>query len=174
MYHKYMSRLLVLAVILSWACNTIPGDGRLVRVDISGDFSPGQHLAIARGVRYWDVAGARLRAVEDIVHEDGPVAAVLAFDRSIVVLTSDAWYDGASTTIHVDFDGIRGRSTRALATLAAHESGHAMGLDHDSGDNVMSEVPYPRDAISAEDQRHLRAHCGTLAAFDRQHDPGQQ
>jgi hypothetical protein len=153
-----MRTLLILMALnsVSGCVAGVPGDGRLVRVEIDGGFSPLQARALAKGVTYWDVAGARLRVAAEIPQDDGLPAAMLRLDFSGVTLVSMAWWDVAACAIHFDSTKISGLNELQLATLVAHESGHALGLQHDPGDNLMDPDPWPMPAPSAEDVKKFK------------------
>jgi hypothetical protein len=156
---------IVLALVSAAGCRrTVPGDGRLVlvRVDAALAALPVQVVLddgtlataslepyVARGVRYWDAVGARLRTVAQRTPTDGPVAADLgivadsALDRALD--GAPAFYSELDGAVHVDRAQLRAQADIyypevELAALFAHEAGHALGLEHErAGSGVMAQ-----------------------------------
>lgn len=156
---------LVVAMMLVVGCRTsVPGDGRLVLVVVDdavstlpinvvgADGTLGQGQLgdyVAQGVRYWDAVGARLRTPEQVTAEDGEPAATL---HVVVASSTEHLFDGAPAfyadvdgEIHVDLAQFRAKGSTyytatEFAAMFAHESGHALGLDHEPGcSGVMSQ-----------------------------------
>ncbi|HEX9104576.1 MAG TPA: matrixin family metalloprotease [Polyangia bacterium] len=104
---------------------------------------------VARGARYWDAVGARLRTVAERTPADGPVAAELhivadsGLDRALD--GAPAFYSELDGAVHVDRAQLRARGDVyypevELAALFAHEAGHALGLEHEpAGSGVMAQ-----------------------------------
>src|SRR5262249_9676981 len=144
----------VVVVLASAGCSQpLPGDGRLVRVDVDAALAstPVQVVCddgtlatttlgpyVARGVRYWDAVGARLRTADELAG-DAPVAAELhvvadsALDRALD--GAPAFYSELDGAVHVNLEQLRARGDAyypevEFAALFAHEAGHALGLGH--------------------------------------------
>ena len=146
----------VAMLLASAGCSQpLPGDGRLVRVDVDPALAstPVQVVYddgtlatttlgpyVARGVRYWDAVGARLRTADELAGDDAPVAAELhvvadsALDRALD--GAPAFYSELDGAVHVNLEQIRSRGDAyypevEFAALFAHEAGHALGLGHE-------------------------------------------
>lgn len=156
---------IMLGLVVGVACRpSVPGDGRLVlvRVDaalatlpvqvVRDDGSPATvslEAYVAGGIRYWDAVGARLRTIAQRTPADGPVAAELdivadsSLDRACD--GAPAFYSELDGAVHVDREQLRARGDAyypevELRALFAHETGHALGLDHEpAGTGVMAQ-----------------------------------
>ena len=177
---------IVLALAASAGCRaTVPGDGRLVLVSVDaalavlpvhvvlGDgtlATSSLEPYVARGIRYWDPVGARLRTAQQRTPADGPVAAELrivadsALDHALD--GAPAFYSELDGTIYVDRGQLRARGDIyyhevELTALFAHEAGHALGLVHEpTGSGVMAQRCW-LPALTATD----------IAQFERLHTP---
>jgi hypothetical protein len=145
----------VVVLLASAGCSQpIPGDGRLVRVDVDESVtstivqvvrSDGTLSRTAlgpyvtRGVRYWDAVGACLRTADEIapgavIAAELHVVADSALDRALD--GAPAFYSELDGAVHVDLEQLRARGDAyypevELAALFAHEAGHALGLLHE-------------------------------------------
>jgi hypothetical protein len=159
-----MKILMLLAAIatLSGCAAHAPGDGRLVAVRLSpavadyqvapdNDATGGKLPAVslssfaADGVHYWDAVGAQLRVgadetqaafVLEVVPDDGGVGAPT---------DAEGWFDNVDGKIHVVLPLRFSGPPATYRSFFAHEAGHALGLDHVSGEagrglNVMHPV----------------------------------
>lgn len=158
----------------------VPGDGRLVLVLVDDglasatlattgddgittyDLSIG--AAVRQGARYWDAYGAKLRAPEDALPEDGEPAATIRVVQASAVEElfdeSSSWYSTEDGNVHVPIDRLSamtngGRAFRnhQLPAMYAHELGHALGLMHVANpDAVMYHVGAPDAALTDADK----------------------
>jgi hypothetical protein len=152
-----VAKLLPFLIFLSGCgVKAIPGDGSLVQVHLAEGFSAVQKAGFAKGVLYWDKVGARLRLEGDGLPTAEQPAAHLYLEQSGTALISMAWTDVTTATIRFDMEKIASLNELGCATLIAHESGHALGLQHNPGANVMDPEPYPMHEISAEDVTEFR------------------
>lgn len=169
---------LVCAVWLTGCAARVPGDGRLVLVIVDDGLantsvpviaadgarrtvSVGE--AVQRGIRYWDQVGARLRTPEQATADDGEPAAMLyvlpATTIGEMVDDSSAWRDETDGNIYVAIDRILNAvkpdgayTVDALSSLMAHESGHAMGLEHHADNSAIMHAQSPtRNNLSDDD-----------------------
>jgi hypothetical protein len=145
--------VLALCIVCIGCRQQIPGDGRpvLVTVDESLASLPVQVVRadgtqasatlmpyVARGVRYWDAVGARLRVADDWLPGDGIAAELRIVPASALDHALDgapAFYSELDGAVHVDLAQLRARGgiyfpEVELRALFAHEAGHALGLDH--------------------------------------------
>jgi hypothetical protein len=143
----------LLLLVLVGGCQRVvyPGDGRLVVIDLpdTGGLlvvrpTNGKYYApISKGdvVRYgahmWDLAGARLRLPDEVSPDEAARAQKLPvrFEKTPAYVTKDKdeiaayLWDG---TVYLEMDGheVDPIPGWGWGQVAAHELGHAIGLDH--------------------------------------------
>lgn len=162
-----MRSAMLIMVIISGCAAPIPGDGRLVLLDIDRGvasvliggtgcesdgitsdgcvpFSPASVSQYVRlGSHVWDPLGARLRTNEEAGNETpAAVLHIVANGGSPPPGdgTACAMWSPVDGAIHVPVPEPCAGDPKFLTYLFAHELGHAMGLDHvfsDSHPNIM-------------------------------------
>jgi hypothetical protein len=162
----------------------VPGDGRLVLVTLDDrilehlvgvaltDRGVSQPLGpfVARGARYWDSVGARLRTPDQLadyewneapsartVHVEPTNGIEHAFDGAI------AFYSDLDGFIRVDLSNPeldpRYGFYRPIdfESLFAHELGHALGLDHEPGCSGVMSPGCSLESLSSADVAQFRS-----------------
>jgi|SRR6185312_6940136 len=144
---RYVLPLALVCVgLFDGGCSVRYSADRLVLVTLDSAFSThyvgdvAEGTLIAEGIRYWDACGARLRTQQQITDADGPVVDVLHFDRSD--FDASLW---GTTEVGSYYNGSISLYSWALVqigpdelrTAAAHEAGHAMGLEHVADDTAV-------------------------------------
>lgn len=98
----------------------------------------------------------------------GTLAVTYYFTQGSTFLEADVLFNRAQT-----FDSYRGPlrfgapggyATGDIRRVLLHELGHGLGLDHSSGDNVMSPITSDREVLSNDDIAGIQAIYGVPAA----------
>jgi hypothetical protein len=157
MRRAVLAAAMLVSAMLASACRVVvPGDGRLVAIEVAPDIADhevqiftGRHTSeahrlgeyVAAGAHYWDAVGARLRTADEIGEEVPAVTVRIEVADAFTSAFSDghpAWYGYTDGAVHVVLDGYFDQGfAPSYSSLFAHELGHALGLDHISGDAVM-------------------------------------
>ncbi len=147
----------------------VPGDGRLVLVEPDAVVEAAFGGALARGVRYWDLVGARLRTPGEVIDPDVAAATLAVRSEGTRDRSADpvlAWYSESDGAIHVpvaELEGL-GLGGDELTALLAHEAGHALGLGHIAeAAGVMSPHVPPLHSITQADGAEFCARWHTVA-----------
>lgn len=130
----------------------------LMVADNDGTVKPAA-LLIGDGLRYWDVMGARLRTRWQLTPEDDLTGApelhiTYGHDESNGGRDGVYYPDG---TLYLYDTLLNDGVADNLRDCAAHETGHAMGLNHTPGDPdaVMNPATRPRTKIDDTDMRQF-------------------
>ena len=165
-------RFLVLVCALAgcegYATKQIPGDGHLVIIDIESGFggrlitdasgnARTEMEAVRRALHVWDALGAQLRAPDEVSADVAARAPHFGVHRSVVHWESAGgvcWPGLGYADIYAEtIEETSFPNFEAVESTVAHELGHAMGLEHVSGDGVMrpsDEAVATTDADAAE------------------------
>lgn len=150
-----MRALLLAALLACGGCGAkvYPGVGQLIYVTLDPVFSDlyvteadhtlvNQALAIGDGIRYWDVMGTRFRTRWQLTPDDsleGAPSIHIAQGPENPNDVGTYWPDGSITLRPFAQDVLADE----LRDVAAHECGHAIGMEHIPRDK--SAVMYFRD-----------------------------
>jgi hypothetical protein len=144
-------RQFVAATLILAACSPFVPHDRLVLVEpsetiaayeVSLDTGGTSRLfdLIQAGIRIWDPAGPKFRTVNQLDGETPAATLRVVADSSSPGWSgdSDLWYSREDGDVHVLLPPRFGADAGTWRGLFAHEVGHAMGLGHVGGCNVMS------------------------------------
>jgi hypothetical protein len=84
-------------------------------------------------------------------------------DRNAYTTARGLW-----ATVRVERGALRTFDDRELEWMLTHELGHAFGLAHQAGDNLMHDAYWTEDEVfdTTQDQRRrVRAFLGAISAF---------
>lgn len=135
------NKLLAAALLQLAGCRPIYPADRLVIVELSPTLEPlrlrtsagwSKVADLAReGIHYWNQLGAELKLRDELTPFDDPGAPVLRFHEGTLSPDLDGYFDWQSAQITIDMRKFyAGLPSLFVASMFAHEAGHALGLDH--------------------------------------------
>lgn len=155
MVMRTMAAAMVVTATIAGGCGTgLRGDGTLAVLEVSDKLHamtwstasgyPGGQLvtdtgdmvdAFCAGAHLWDVVGAQVRCRREVEGQSS------ASSVHVVIADSawadhDAWYSSGDDEIH--FSRMRCDGIDMCAAVAAHEIGHALGMNHIGRGNLMA------------------------------------
>jgi hypothetical protein len=173
-----MRSLALIALLWLSGCHRIvyPGNGPLVVVTLDDDFYNHYILEgakqyqeaglIAEGIRVWDACGAHLRMMEQLTNDEKLVADAAPhlhfnysdFDPTLWGSTMAGDYVSWNGQITLYSWAMAEFDKTTLIEEAAHESGHAIGLNHvpDSNAIMFWQLHYSDKLEAADFAEHAR------------------